>query len=112
MLKTDSSLRYSPVEQHRQAVPTAANALGRELVVQKAATDAEIEAGLNGQSQPNDARAPKAVEGVAEQPPLSTVCLAEPGPDGVSTKIVAPKSCSAAEETDGTTTCVGIPARR
>jgi putative ABC transport system substrate-binding protein len=34
------------VEQHRQAVAVAAKALGRELVVQEAATDAEIEAGV------------------------------------------------------------------
>jgi hypothetical protein len=34
------------VEQHRQAVAAAAKALGRELVVQKAATDAEIDAGF------------------------------------------------------------------
>ena len=32
------------VEQHRQAVATAVKALGRELVVQEASTDAEIEA--------------------------------------------------------------------
>jgi hypothetical protein len=44
-----------------------------------------------GQSQPTNATASKAVEGVAEQPPPSTVGLAEPGPDGVSTKIVAPR---------------------
>jgi putative tryptophan/tyrosine transport system substrate-binding protein len=34
------------VEQHRQAVATAAKALGRELIVQEAVTDAEIEAGF------------------------------------------------------------------
>ena len=34
------------VEQHRQAVAVAAKALGRELVVQEAATDAEIDAGF------------------------------------------------------------------
>ena len=33
-------------DQHRQSVATAAQALGRELVVQGAATDAEIEAGF------------------------------------------------------------------
>ena len=64
------------------------------------------------QAQPNPV-APKAVEGVAEQSPSSTVGRAEPGPDGVSTRIVAPKPCStAAHETDGTTTRVGIPATR
>jgi hypothetical protein len=56
--------------------------------------------------------APKAVEGVAEQQPSSTVGLATPGPDGVSTKIVAPRPCStAAHETDGTTTCIGLPSK-
>jgi putative ABC transport system substrate-binding protein len=34
------------VEQHRQTVAAAAKALGRELVVQEATTDAEIEAGV------------------------------------------------------------------
>jgi putative ABC transport system substrate-binding protein len=34
------------VEQHRQAVAAAAKALGRELVVQEASTDAEIDAGF------------------------------------------------------------------
>lgn len=66
-----------------------------------------------GQSQPDSTTAPKAVEGVAEQPPPSTVGLARPGPDGISTVIVAPRPCGvAAHETDGTTTCIGIPAGR
>lgn len=72
-----------------------------------------------GQSQPvtdqpqlNNTVGPKAVEGVAEEPPPSTVGFATPGPDGISTKIVAPRPCGvAAHETDGTTTCVGLPAR-
>jgi hypothetical protein len=34
----------------------------------------------------------------------------ELGPDGISTKVVKAAPCSmAAQETDGTTTCVGIP---
>ena len=64
-----------------------------------------------GQGQP--VGAPGAVQGVAEQPPPSTVGLAKPGPDGVSTRIVKPIPCGvAAHETDGTTTCVGIPTTR
>jgi hypothetical protein len=56
--------------------------------------------------------APKDVQGVAEQAPLSPTGLAEPGPDGVSTVIVAARPCGvAARETDGTTTCIGIPDR-
>jgi hypothetical protein len=59
-----------------------------------------------------DATAPKAVLGVAEQGPFSPTGLARPGPDGVSTVIVAPRPCGvAAHETDGTTTCIGIPDR-
>lgn len=55
---------------------------------------------------------PKSVQGIAEQSPAATVGLAKPGPDGVSTVTVAPKPCSAAaHETDGTTTCVGLPNR-
>jgi hypothetical protein len=53
--------------------------------------------------------APKSVEGVAEEPPLSTTGSAQPAPDGVSTRIVGPRPCGvAAHETDGTTTCIGI----
>jgi hypothetical protein len=57
---------------------------------------------------------PKFVEGTAEeQAQLSTSGLAIPGPDGVSTVIVAARPCGvAAHETDGTTTCIGIPSRR
>jgi hypothetical protein len=56
--------------------------------------------------------APKDVQGVAEQAPFSPTGLARTGPDGVSTVIVAARPCGvAAHETDGTTTCVGIPDR-
>lgn len=55
--------------------------------------------------------APKAVQGVAEEPAPSTVGLAQPGRDG-STVIVKPRPCGiVAHETDGVTTCIGIPAR-
>jgi hypothetical protein len=58
------------------------------------------------------ATAPNSVQGVAEEAPLSTIGLARPGPDGVSTVIVAPRPCGvAAHETDGTTTCIGISDR-
>ena len=64
-----------------------------------------------GQEQPSDAA--RSVQGVAEQPAPSTVGLARPGPDGVSTRIVKPIPCGvAAQETDGTTTCIGIPTPR
>jgi hypothetical protein len=53
--------------------------------------------------------APTAVQGIAEQAPGSTVGLSRPAADG-STKIIPARPCSAAaHETDGTTTCVGIP---
>jgi hypothetical protein len=58
-------------------------------------------AALDNQS-PSTTRptAPKSVEGG----------LAKPGPEGVSTVIVAARPCGvAAHETDGTTTCIGIP---
>jgi hypothetical protein len=56
-----------------------------------------------------DTVAPNSVQGVAEEAPLATTGLARPGPDGVSTVIVAPRPCGvAAHETDGTTTCIGI----
>jgi hypothetical protein len=60
----------------------------------------------------NGPTAPTDVQGVAEQAPFSATGLARPGPDGASTVIVAARSCgAAAHETDGTTTCVGIPDR-
>jgi hypothetical protein len=60
-----------------------------------------------------DPTAPKAIQGIdAEQAPFSPTGLARPGPDGVSTVIVAARPCGvAAHETDGTTTCIGIPNR-
>jgi hypothetical protein len=64
-----------------------------------------------GQSLPT---APSPVQGFAERgdPDASGPGLAETGPDG-STKIVPARPCStAAHETDGTTTCIGIPSRR
>src|SRR6202163_224757 len=66
---------------------------------------------LNSQ-HPSDARptAPNGVKGVAEETQFSPTGLAKPGPDGVSTVIVAARPCGvAARETDGTTTCIGIP---
>jgi hypothetical protein len=57
--------------------------------------------------------APAEVRGVAEEAPSSTTGLAKPADDGISTKIVPARPCStAARGTDGTTTCVGIPAKR
>ena len=62
---------------------------------------------ITGQSAPP---APSTVQGIAEEAPSSTVGLSQPAPDG-STKIVPARRCStAARETDGTTTCIGIPA--
>jgi hypothetical protein len=64
------------------------------------------------QSQPPNNSINPAVKGVAEEPLASTIGLAVPGPNGVSTRTVAPRPCGvAAHETDGTTTCVGIPTR-
>lgn len=66
---------------------------------------------LKRQSQSTDGpTVPKEVQGIAEQAPFSPTGLARPGPDGVSTVIVAARPCGvAAHETDGTTTCIGIP---
>ena len=68
---------------------------------------------LRGQRPPtNGPTAPKDVQGVAEEGPISPTGLSKPGPDGVSTVILAARSCGvAAHETDGTTTCIGIPDR-
>jgi hypothetical protein len=66
---------------------------------------------LSSQRSPTKAStAPKDVKGVAEEAQFSPTGLTKPGPDGVSTVIVAARSCGvAAHETDGTTTCIGIP---
>ena len=89
-----------------EAAPTTGGVIGENIGAGGASPP------MSGQARSNPV-APKTVEGVAEQLPSSTVGRAEPGPDGVSTRIVAPRPCStAAHETDGTTTCVGIPARQ
>jgi hypothetical protein len=68
---------------------------------------------LSRQRSPTNAStAPKDVQGVAEAAPFSSTGLSRPGPDGVSTMIVAARACGvAAHETDGTTTCIGISGR-
>jgi hypothetical protein len=65
---------------------------------------------VTGQSGP---ALPDTVKGAAEQQTASaTVGRSTPGPDGATT-IVPARPCSrAARETDGFTTCVGIPPRR
>ena len=56
---------------------------------------------------------PTHFQGLTGEEPFSPTGLAQPGRDGVSTVIVDAKPCGlAAHETDGTTTCVGIPKRR
>jgi hypothetical protein len=66
---------------------------------------------INAQSTPPIV--PDGVQGFAAEQPGSRTGLAKPADDGVSTKIVPARPCStAAKETDGTTTCVGIPDKR
>jgi hypothetical protein len=58
-------------------------------------------------------REPIHFQGLTGDEPFSPTGLSRPGPDGVSTVIVKARSCDlAAHETDGTTTCVGIPNKR
>ena len=53
------------------------------------------------------------ITGGAEGAPFSPTGFSRPGRDGVSTVIVAARPCSvAAHETDGFTTCVGVPGKR
>jgi hypothetical protein len=64
-------------------------------------------------SPPTEPSQPRAGEGVAQEAPFSPDGLVQPSPDGMSTVTVAARPCSAAaHETDGTTTCIGIPRRR
>jgi hypothetical protein len=91
--------------------PTAGGVIGGNTGVPAGGTNPSSPP-ITGQTQADPA-SPRRPEYVAEQPPSSRVGRAVFGPDGVSTKIVAPRPCGvAAHETDGTTTCVGIPARR
>jgi hypothetical protein len=72
---------------------------------------------INGGSAPAAAPPPPAMPLTGAAPevggPLisqSETGLSKVAPDGVSTKIVRAVPCStAARETDGTTTCIGIP---
>jgi hypothetical protein len=68
---------------------------------------------LSSQRSPTDASTvQKEVRGVAEAGSFSPTGLSRSGPDGVSTVIMAARACGvAAHETDGTTTCIGIPGR-
>jgi hypothetical protein len=53
------------------------------------------------------------IQGLGDSGPFSPTGLSQQGPDGVSTVIVAARPCGvAARETDGTTTCIGIPKKR
>jgi hypothetical protein len=93
------------------ADPAAARPVGTTGIGNAGGTTTAPSPPLAGQSYPP---APAAVQGFAEQDqPSSTTGLATIAADGVSTKIVPARPCSkAARETDGTTTCVGIPGRR
>jgi hypothetical protein len=65
------------------------------------------------EGQPTEPTARPAVGGSADFAPFSPTGMSQPGPDGVSTVIVEARPCSvAAHETDGFTTCVGIPRKR
>jgi hypothetical protein len=91
--------------------PTAGGVIGGNSGVPAGGTS-PASPPVTGQTQADPA-SPSRLEHLAEQAPSSTVGRAVPGPDGVSTRIVSPRPCgTAAHETDGTTTCVGIPARR
>jgi hypothetical protein len=66
---------------------------------------------VTGQTAP--VQAPAEVRGFAEQPASSSSGLAKTADDGVSTKVVPARPCgTAAHETDGTTTCVGMSGRK
>jgi len=72
-------------------------------------------AGSGTAAPTNSAVAPGAppVMGFGQSTTDTTTGLATTAADGVSTKIVPARPCStAARETDGTTTCIGIPSRR
>jgi hypothetical protein len=65
------------------------------------------------EGQPAEPTARPPVGGGADYAPFSPAGMSRLGPDGVSTVIVEARPCSvAAHETDGFTTCVGIPRKR
>lgn len=112
---TNSSVGATPTPQ--QAVPTSpagnppttGGVIGGYTGAPPA--DAKVSPPITAQSSPPIV--PDGVQGAAAEQPGSRTGLAKPADNGVSTKIVPAQPCSAAaKETDGTTTCVGIPDKR
>jgi hypothetical protein len=89
--------------------PTSGGVIGGYTGTQPA--DAKASPPITAQSSPPIV--PDGVQGISAEQPKSRTGLAKPADDGVSTKIVPARPCgTAAKETDGTTTCVGIPDKR
>jgi hypothetical protein len=89
--------------------PTSGGVMGGYTGTQPA--DAKVSPPITAQSSPPIV--PDGVQGFAAEQPGSRTGLAKPADDGVSTKIIPARPCiTAAKETDGTTTCVGIPDKR
>ena len=75
-------------------------------------TESAFNASGNKKAPPPNLTSPPPVY-VPGDAPFSTTGFSRPGPDGVSTAYVEARPCSlAAHETDGFTTCVGIPNKR
>jgi hypothetical protein len=80
------------------------------LISAASAQTAVPPAGLSPPPGPSAPTAAKAPEVGGPLNPATDAGLAKVAPDGVSTVIVPAVPCSrSARETDGTTTCVGIP---
>jgi hypothetical protein len=79
-----------------------------------AASSAASSSGTENKEAPSrESKAQPPITGGAEGAPFSPTGFSRPGRDGVSTVIVAARRCSvAAHETDGFTTCVGVPGKR
>jgi hypothetical protein len=89
--------------------PTSGGVIGGYTGTQP--TDAKASPPIAAQSSPPIV--PDGVQGISGEQSGSRTGLAKPADDGVSTKIVPARPCgTAAKETDGTTTCVGIPDKR
>ena len=93
-------------------VTPAAAPLGGAAPTASSDTQSAFNASGNKEVPPPNLASPQPVY-VPGDAPFSTTGFSRPGPDGVSTVYVEARPCSlAAHETDGFTTCVGIPSKR
>jgi hypothetical protein len=94
-------------------VTPAAAPLGGAAPAASSRAESTSNASGNKEAPSPNLASPPPVYALPADAPFSTTGFSRPGPDGVSTVYVEARPCSlAAHETDGFTTCVGIPNKR